>query len=48
MQVCIKEIKSLLICQVGGGGGGELWEKFRKGAVEGIICQQHISSYFEC
>lgn len=49
VQVCIKGIKSLLICQVGRGGGErKLWEKFWKGAVEGIICQQYISSYFEC
>lgn len=51
LQVCIKGIKSLLVCQVRGEERketvGEMLEILKE-AVEGIICQQYRSSYFKC
>lgn len=51
LQVCIKGIKSLLVCQVRGEERketvGEMLE-ILKGAVDGIICQQDLSGYFKC
>lgn len=49
VQVCIKGIKSLLVCQVRGKRNetvGEILE-ILKGAAEGIICQQYISGLFK-